>query len=196
MGEIKSAAEIAREKLEKIGDPTPEERLQWKYTPEGEKLAAKYLTHKCDLAAELAKFDAKARPYVAAGISTILARNITLPRNEAAYKANTKAMDGLRAVKKDQTALEEVFARINHVLTHYNEQGLEQKQQAYDALKAEMEEKVQQALQQQTGINAKMNIDITKQPQFQEEWRKIQAQFDEQYMNHLNQYKQELAAVK
>ena len=61
---------------------------------------------------------------------------------------------------------------------------------------AEFEEKVQQALQQQTGVSAKMNIDITKQPQFQEEWRKVQAQFDDQYMVHLNQCKQELAAVK
>ncbi len=33
MGEIKSAAEIAREKLEKIGEPTEAERLKWKYGP-------------------------------------------------------------------------------------------------------------------------------------------------------------------
>ena len=42
MGEIKSAAEIAREKIEKLGEATDEERLTWKYGPEGDKLAARY----------------------------------------------------------------------------------------------------------------------------------------------------------
>ena len=41
--EIKSALEIAMEKIEKLGEVTEEERLKWKYTPVGEKLAAKYL---------------------------------------------------------------------------------------------------------------------------------------------------------
>lgn len=195
MGEIKSAAEIAREKLAEIGEPTEAERLQWKYTPEGEKLAARYITEKCNLSAELDKYGIEARPYVAAGITTILIRNITLPKNDAVKAANTKAMDGLKKIKKDHKALEEVFAKLNHILTHYLEQGAQQKQQAYEALKAEFEQKVQQALQQQTGVSTKMNIDITSQPQFQEEWRKVQAHFDDQYMAHLNECKQELAAI-
>jgi len=43
MDEIKSAREIATEKVDKLGEVTDEERLRWKYTPEGEKLAARYL---------------------------------------------------------------------------------------------------------------------------------------------------------
>ncbi len=42
MGDIKSAREIAMEKIDKIGEPSEEERLEWKYIPEGEKLAARY----------------------------------------------------------------------------------------------------------------------------------------------------------
>ena len=34
MGDIKSAREIAMEKIEKLGEPTEEERLQWRYIPE------------------------------------------------------------------------------------------------------------------------------------------------------------------
>ncbi len=33
--EIKSAREIAMEKVEKLGEVTEEERLKWKYVPEG-----------------------------------------------------------------------------------------------------------------------------------------------------------------
>ena len=43
MGDIKSAREIAMEKVEKLEEATDEERLRWKYIPEGERLGARYL---------------------------------------------------------------------------------------------------------------------------------------------------------
>jgi hypothetical protein len=36
MSDIKSAREIAMEKAASIGEATAEERLEWKYLPEGE----------------------------------------------------------------------------------------------------------------------------------------------------------------
>ena len=39
MDGIKSAREIAEEKVAEMGAPTEEERLRWKYVPEGEVLA-------------------------------------------------------------------------------------------------------------------------------------------------------------
>ena len=38
MGDIKSAFEIAMEKISKIEDATPEERIKWKFFPVGEQL--------------------------------------------------------------------------------------------------------------------------------------------------------------
>ena len=195
MGEIKSAAEIAREKLEKIGEATEEERLKWKYVPEGEKLAARYIKENVNLTTELGKYEEKARKYVSGGITDILMRNINLPMNDTARKTNKKAMEGLKIVKNDKVAVENVFSKIRHVLDHYVEQGEQQKRQAYESLKTEFEAKVQQAIQQQIGINAKMKIDVERQPQFQEEWQKLQAQFDSQYLKLLDEYKQEIAAI-
>jgi hypothetical protein len=196
MGQIKSAAEIAREKLEKIGEPTEEERLKWKYGPEGEKLAAKYLKQECNLVNEVGKYDDKTRKIVVAGISDILLRNIGLPRNEAARKTNNRAMDGLKTLKKDKVAAENVFSKIRKVLDHYVQEGDKQKQQAYASLKAEFERKIQQAIQQQTGVsNARMNIDVESQPQFLEEWQRLQSQMDAQYVTVLDEYKKELAAI-
>ncbi|MFA5308641.1 MAG: hypothetical protein WC370_04030 [Dehalococcoidales bacterium] len=196
MGIIKSAAEIAREKLEKIGEPTAQERLKWKYGPEGEKLAALYLKEDTSLAAEIKKFDDKARPVIAAGVNDILLRNISLPRNENARKINKKAMDGLKAIKSDKSAVENVFSRIRHVLDHYTQEGDKQKKQAYDALKSEFEVKVQQAIRQQTGVNSRMKIDVEKQPQFQEEWQRMQAQMEAQYVSLLDEYKKELSVIR
>jgi hypothetical protein len=197
MGEIKSAAEIAREKLEKIGAPTEAERLKWKYAPEGERLAARYLKEdNINLDTELKKYDDKARPVVAASINDILLRNIGLPRNDVARKTNKKAMDGLKALKNDKVAVENVFSRLRHVLDHYVQEGAKQKKQAYEALKAEFEARVQQAIRQKTGVNANIKVDVEKQPQFLDEWQQVQAQMEAQYLNLLDDYKKELAAIK
>jgi len=196
MGDIKSAAEIAREKLEKIGAPTEEERLKWKYAPEGEKLAARYLKEDAvNLAAEVKKYDDKARKVIVAGVNDILQRNISLPRNEAARKTNKKAMDGLKALKSDKVAVENIFSWMRHVLDHYVQEGDKQKKQAYEALKTGFEAKVQQAIRQKTGVNARIKVDVEKQPQFLEEWQRVQAQMEAQYANLLDDYKKELAAI-
>jgi hypothetical protein len=196
MGEIKSAAEIAREKLARIGEPTEAERIKWKYGPEGEKLAARYLKEDVNLTAETGKFEEKARAYIIESINEILIRNILLPRNEVGRKTNKKAMDGLKLLKKDKAAAENIFSKMRHVLDHYIQEGAKQKKQAYDALKAEFEEKFQQAVRKQTGVNARVNIDVEKQPQFLDEWQRMQAQMDAQYITLLDDYKKELAAIK
>jgi hypothetical protein len=196
MGEIKTAAEIAKEKLEKIGEPTEEERLKWKYGPVGEKLAAVYLKEDVNLINELKKYDDKARRVIIAGVNDILLRNISLPRNEATRKINKKAMDGIKSLKEDKVAVENVFSKIRHVLDHYVQEGAKQKKQAYESLKAEFEEKLQEAVRKQTGVDAKLNIDVESQPQFQDEWQRMQAQMEGQYLNLLEEYKKELAAIK
>jgi hypothetical protein len=195
MGEIKSAAEIAQEKLEKIGEPTEEERLKWQFVPKGEKLAARYIKEEVNLTTELNNYEERVRKHVIDGITDILIRNIGLSRNDMARRNTKKAMEGLKVVKSDKVAVENVFSKMRHVLDHYVEQGEKQRRQAYESLKAEFEAKIQQAIKQQTGVNAQMKIDVERQPQFQEEWQKLQAQLDSQYTQLLDEYKQELSAI-
>jgi hypothetical protein len=192
---IKSAREIAMEKVEELGEVTEEERLRWKYVPEGEKLAARYLKQNLNLATELGKYDEKVASYIIEGVGEILIRNINLPQNDSVRKNNKKAMDGIKELKKDKIGVENTFSRIRNIFTHYAEQGEQQRKQAYEQLKAEFSAKVQQAMQQQLGTTAGLNIDIESQPQFQEEWRKLLAQLDSQYVNLLNEYKQELLVI-
>ena len=197
MGEIKSAREIAMEKIEKIGELTEEEKLKWKYFPEGEKLAARYLKHDADLASEMAKLDKKIIKIILQGASDVLIKNITLPKDEIS-KANTKrAMDGLKLLKTDKAALENVYSKIKRVFSHYSEQGEQQRQQAYESLKAEYEQKVMQALQKQLGSSASnLKIDIEKQPGFLEEWHKLKSRLDVQYVHVLEEFKQELVGMR
>ncbi len=194
--EIKSAAEIAREKLKDIGEPTQEERLMWKYLPEGEKLAARYLKDEANIVAELGKYDKNVRKYVVQGASEILARNINLPRDEKTEKTTKRAMEGLKNIKTDKVKVENIYSALRRLFSHYTEQGAQQKKQAYLALKQDFEAKVQQAVKQQYGTTAGIRIDVESQPQFQEEWRRAAAQMDEQYIKLLEEYKRELRKIK
>ncbi len=193
--EIKSALEIAMEKVEKLGEVTDEERLRWKNVPEGEKLAARYLKQSLNLLSELGKFDEGAKKYVIEGAQDVLIRNIELPRSDLLRKKNKRVMDGVKLLKNDKVSVENVFSRMRRIFDHYVEQGEQQRKQAYESLKAEVEAKIQQAVQQQTGSSANMKINVENQPQFQEEWRRMLAQLDMQYTSVLNEYKQELAAI-
>ena len=193
--EIKSALEIAMEKVEKLGEVTEDERLRWKYVPEGEKLAVRYLKQNLNLIAELGKYEEIGKKYVIVGAGDILIKNINLPNNDSTRKNNRKAMDGLKILKSDKVAVENVYSRIRRIFDHYAEQGEQQRKQAYESLKAEFEVKIQQAVTQQLGAFDGIKIDVESQPQFQEEWRKLQAQLDSQYLKLLDEFKQELIAL-
>lgn len=195
MDEIKSAREIAMEKVAQLGEPTDEERLKWKHVPEGEKLAVRYLEQDFSLVVELGKYDEKVVKYVKEGAAGILVNNINLPKDEPAKKNNRRVMDGLKDLKSDKVAVENVYSKLRHIFSHYQEQGAQQKKQAYAQLKADFEAQVQQAMQQQLGTFAGLKIDVERHPQFQEEWRKISSQLDSQYLQLLSEYKQELLSI-
>ena len=195
MSDIKSAFEIAMEKIEKLGKATDEERLKWKYVPEGERLAARYLKQDCGLVVELSHYEEKVRRYIMEGAGNILIRNINLPKDDLAKRNNKQAMDGLKTLKSDKVAVENVYSKMRRIFNHYVEQGEQQRRQAYESLKTEFEAKLQQAVQQQLGSLMRIKIDVEKQPQFQEEWRKVQTQLDSQYLKLLDEYKQELSGI-
>ena len=195
MDDIKSALEIAMEKAEKLGKATDEERLKWKYVPEGEKLAARYIKQDCNLVAELGKYEENVTRYVKEGAVDILVRNINLPRNDLARRNNKRVMDGLKTVKSDKVGVENIYTKLRRIFEYYMETGEQQRKQAYEALKTDFEARMQQAVQQQLGPVPGIKIDVEREPQFQEELRKIQAQLDSQYIKLLDEYKQELRRV-
>jgi hypothetical protein len=196
MGEIKSAFEKAMEKVEKLEKPSEEEIKRWKYLPQGEKLASSYLKDECSLVVELAKQDESVKKYIAEGAQQILLRNIDLPKNDVIKRKNKKAMEGIKVLKNDKVRIENVYSKMRSIFEHYEQQGETQRKQSYERLKGNFEMKLQQAIQQQLGTTlAGIKIDVEKQPQFQEEWRKILAQLDSQYYKLLDEYKQEIQSI-
>lgn len=192
---IKSAREIAQEKVAKLGEATEQERLKWRYQPEGERLAAEFLKKGMPgLASGLNQYPPETRSYVAEGAVAVLVRNIQIPKSEPYKKRNKLAMDGIKELKSDKVGTENVFSKIRQLFSHYTEQGERQKQMAYQQLKADFEAKVLQSLKQQMGTTLGVKIDVERQPQFQEEWRRLQAQLESQYLKLLDEYRHELVA--
>jgi len=191
--EIKSAYEIAMEKLASIEAPTEDEKNTWKYVPEGEKLAARYLKGEADL--ELGKYDAGTRPFVARGAADVLLPGIKLPRTDAERNAVTQVIAGMRRLKSDTVALEALLARLQQVFDHYAQTGAAQIAQAREQLKQQMTARVQQALAQQLGSGANLAIDIEAQPEFQAEWRKVRAQLEGQYDQLIEEVRAQIRAL-
>ena len=196
MADIKSFRELAMEKVASIGEASEEEQLKWKYIPEGEKLAAACLGEGKGIEPELSKYDKKVREFVLKGAEKVFISNINIPKNDFLKNTNEKAMQNLLSIKKDKNAVNEIYNKINHIFEHYNTQGKEQRDQSYELLKNDFRNKVEQAIEQQTGAKNNIDINVENLPQFQEEWRKVVSQIDNQYSNYLNEYKQNLRDTK
>jgi hypothetical protein len=196
MGEIKSAFEKAMEKVERIEKASEPELLRWKYVPEGQKLAVRYLRDECNLAVEVGKYEDKTKHFIVEGAEEILLRNINLPANDFARKNNKKAMEAIKALKRDKTGVENVYSKIRRIFTHYEQEGDQQRRHAYEMLKQDFQVKVQQAIQKQGGLPVGAKINIESQPQFQQEWRMVLTQLDSQYQKLLEEYKQEIMSIR
>jgi hypothetical protein len=196
MDEMKSAYERAMERAESLGKASEEDLTKWKYMPEGEKLAARYLKEEYDISAELGKYDDKVRKYVVEGAQGIFIRNIDLPRNDFAKKRNKKVMEAIKELKRDKVGIENVYTKLRRVFSHYEKEGEQQRRQTYEAAKRDFEAKLMQAAQQQLGTSPPPKLNVESHPQFQQEWRRVLAQLDSQYLRLLDEYKKEILNVR
>ena len=191
---IKSAYELAMEKIEKMGEATDDERLRWKLVPEGEELGVKFFEGKTDLAAEFARYRKEERGYVAEGVQKVLLSRINLPKTDSATQDSEKALEGFAAIKKDGEGLHEVIDRIGSLFNHYLVHGEQQREQAHQSLKAEFKRRLQQSAREMGASVG--DIDPETLPQFREEKRRMRAHLDLQYISHLDEYKSQLAGLE
>jgi len=196
MDEMKSAFERAMERAESLGKASEEDLTKWKYLPEGAKLAAKYLRDEFDLATEIGKYDEKVRQHVVQGAQEAFLRNIDLSRNDLAKKKNKKVMEAIKELKRDKVGIENVYTKLRRVFSHYEKEGEQQRRQTYEAVKRDFEAKLMQAAQQQPGAAPPPRVNVESHPQFQQEWRRVLAQLDSQYLKLLDEYKKEILTIR
>ena len=196
MDEMKSAYERAMERAESLGKASDEDMKKWKYIPEGEKLAAKFLKEEYDISTDVNKYDEKVRKYVVEGAQGVFIRYIDLPRNDMVKKRNKKVMEAIKELKRDKVGIENVYTKMRRVFSHYEKEGEQQRRQTYEGMKRDFETKLIQAAQQQLGSSPPPKINVESHPQFQQEWRRILAQLDSQYLRLLDEYKKEILSIR
>ena len=192
---IKSAFEKAMEKVQDLEPPSKEKMLEWKGVPKGTHLAAEHLRGQGDLAAGMEGHDPEERPYVLRGIIDVLVNNIQLPRTDVAQQSTEKALEGLKSVLHGKPQIEEIAGRVQYVSEQYKSHGQGQQQQLFEQLKEQFTAQLQQAIQQQTGAVRDVPVNIESIPEFQQEWRRMKAQMEQQYEQHLEAYREEIKAL-
>jgi hypothetical protein len=197
MDEIKSAFQIAMERAERLGRASAEEQQRWRLEPEGERLAAAHLQEEANLVPALTRYAPDERPHVVAGAQKVFLHSLDLPRNELVKRRNRRAMEALKAIKEDKVAVENVFTKMRRLFEHYETQGEQQRQQAYRDLREDFTAQLQRAMAQQGARPAfGYSLQPENHPQFQEEWSRVLAQLNTQYLKVLEEYRVELTAIQ
>ena len=125
----------------------------------------------------------------------VLARNIALPRTDAAHNLNERVVAGLERMMPGNAKLKELLARVKHVSDQYRQFGIPQREQTYAQLKAQMESRLEM-MSRQSGQPAPAQLpNVELMPEFQEQWRNISGQLDAQYEQHLEQFRQDLVEL-
>ena len=134
---IKSALEIAMEKVASMAELTPEElneQTEKEYRPRGEAIASKYLGNTLrgkDLRSELKKYKGKEGEIVRRAFLSALCQSLGL----VDMRESLKAIDGIQMVETNVN-LEEIRREIESVAQEFRQQ-MEQRYAVYENLERE-----------------------------------------------------------
>ena len=191
MAQIKSTLEMVLARADRLcaeaSDSGSEELIQ-----RGMKLGASLLNNDAvDLTAVFNALPPPEKVQVSQGLLRTFFRHIALPREEgqpweAALNGILEMAKALPSPGAGPEELTGLLAEIRSILSRYlqHRQQLEKQLEENFALQIAQ---LQQNMAQQTGM--KMKLTPRQHPKFNEEWQRMQAQLNEQYLNALEQYK-------
>ena len=189
MARMKSAFEKAMERVEQMERPRDEQLLEWKLVPQGERLGGEFLKGSGAPFTTLENASPEHRAYMVKGMLKVLVANVQLPRSEPARTSVDLVSSGLERLLRGNPKAKEPLERIRHVTTQYWENAILQREQAFAQLKFQMEQQVAEVMRRQMGGSAPMHANVETMPEFQQQWLAISGQIDQQYEQHLVEYR-------
>ena len=191
MAQIKSTMEMVLARADRLCAETEPASSDDDLRRRGMKIGAALMNGEAvDLAAAIRQCPPPALTPLAQGLLDILFRNLVLPREEG--QPWEAALHGIMELAKalpqaDSAQLSGLVAEVRSILSRYlqHRQQLEKQLEEGFALQTAQ---LQQSLAQQTGM--KMKLSPRQHPKFQEEWQRVQAQLNDQYLAALDQYKE------
>jgi hypothetical protein len=190
MDEIKSAWEIAQEKIKDITVDKKAMAAQ-ENSVVGKKIASRYLEdpERTPLADELKAFDGAKKAQALRGVVEVLLANLTLPLSESSKIRNERVMKVLPVLAPGAKQLPHILSQIRQF---YEQYGAE-RERIEEALEAQYAPRLRQkaeALAKQMG--ARIELKAMQDPEFVALLKKNQAMFDERYTEAVQEVKKEI----
>ncbi|MDX9835910.1 MAG: hypothetical protein RBT36_11980 [Desulfobulbus sp.] len=189
MAGIKSTMDLVMERAARMGTATPDEMRREEDLKAGMQLTAAYLNGKqASLTTLLAEQNEARREPVRKGMLESLLRNVFLPRDEDGTKRIGLALQGVVDLNPDSGDIAALCEEVRTIASQYGQH----RTQLYDQLKEQMRVQIEQLLARK-GMKADTSrIDPTMEPQFKDEWARLEADLDRQYGQALEQFKTQL----
>ena len=189
MAGIKSTMDLVMERAARMGMATPDEMRHEENLKKGMQFTAEYLNgDKPSLGAILDEQVQAQQAAIRKGMLASLLRNLFLPRDEDGTKRIGLAAKGIVELNQGTGDIATLCQELQTIATQYGQH----RTQLYDQLKEQMRMQIEQLLARK-GMKADgMKIDPTMEPQFKEQWARLEKDLEGQYGQALEQYKAQL----
>lgn len=191
MAGIKSTMDLVMERAARMGMATPDEMRHEENLKKGMQATAEYLNGAAaSLSDLLNQQDQAEHSSIRKGMLTSLVRNLFLPRDEEGIKRIGLAVQGIVELNSGAGDIAALCQELQTITSQYGQH----RKQLYDQLKEQMRMQIEQMLMRK-GMKADgMKIDPTMEPQFKEQWARLEMDLDGQYGQALEQFKAQLKA--
>jgi hypothetical protein len=191
MAGIKSTMDLVMERAARMGMATPDEMRHEESLKKGMQSTADYLNGtKPSLLEILGEQESSQQASIRKGMLASLLRNLFLPRDEDGTQRIERAAKGIVELNQGAADIAALCQELQTITSQYGQH----RKQLYDQLKEQMRMQIEQMLMRK-GMKADgMKIDPTMEPQFKEQWARLEMDLDGQYGQALEQFKAQLKA--
>ena len=189
MAGIKSTMDLVMERAARMGMATPDEMRHEENLKKGMQYTAEYLKgEKASLSEILSAEDQAQQVAIRKGMLSSLLRNLFLPRDEDGTKRIGLAVQGIIELNKDTGDIGALCKELQTVTSQYGQH----RKQLYEQLKEQMRMQIEQLLARKGMKADTTKIDPTLEPQFKEQWARLESDLESQYGQALEQFKTQL----
>lgn len=191
MAGIKSTMDLVMERAARMGMATPEEMRHEENMKKGMQSTVEFLNGtNPSLTAILANYAAGEQESVRKGMLSSLLRNLFLPRDEDGIARIERAIGGIVELNSATPDIAALCRELQTIAVQYGQH----RKQLYEQLKEQMRMQIEQMLLRKGMKPDSLKFDPTTEPQFKEQWSRLEADLDGQYGQALEQFKAQLKA--
>ncbi|MCL2458855.1 MAG: hypothetical protein FWF31_08450 [Desulfobulbus sp.] len=189
MAGIKSTMDLVMERAARMGVATPDEMRHEENLKKGMQCTAEFLNNtKSSLLALLEEQEPSQQAAIRKGMLASLLRNLFLPRDDHGNSRLERAVQGIVELNRDSADIEALCQKLQAIASQYGQH----RTQLYEQLKEQMRMQIEQLLMRKGMKTDGMKIDPTMEPQFKDQWARLEMDLDRQYGQALAQFKAQL----